>query len=168
MQHDASVVVTTMVDYYGLPGNGDPARAWPGRAAAGSLPFALKAAHVQQAVAADIGAAMGGSWNAQRFIPFVMMHEFESLLFSDCVRFASGIGRSDLYVSLQQIRDAFSSPEEINDSPLTHPSQRIVDLMPGYQKPLFGILAALEIGFDSIRSACPHFEQWVRQLESLV
>jgi hypothetical protein len=153
MQHDASVVVTTMVDYYGLPGNGDPARAWPGRAAAGSLPFALKAAHVQQAVAADIGAAMGGSWNAQRFIPFVMIHEFESLLFSDCVRFASGIGRSDLYVSLQQIRDAFSSP---------------VDLMPGYQKPLFGILAALEIGFDSIRSACPHFEQWVRQLESLV
>ena len=45
------------------------------------------------------------------------MHEFEGLLFSDPGRFAGGIGRSDLEAELQAIRDGFTTPEEINDSP---------------------------------------------------
>ena len=66
------------------------------------------------------------------------------------------------------IRGAFSSPEEINDSPQTHPSRRIVDLMPNYQEPLFGNLAALEIGLGRIRAECPHFRAWLERLEQLV
>jgi hypothetical protein len=89
---------------------------------------------------------MDKSWNPKWFVPYIMMHEFESLLFSDCQQFTSAIGREDLSPKLQAIRDKYNSPEEINDSPQTHPSQRILDLMPDYQKPLYGNLAAMQIG----------------------
>ncbi len=95
-----------------------------------------------------------------------MMHEFEGLLFSDCERFASAIGKTELIPKLKAIRDAFETPEEINDSPITAPSKQIEALIPGYQKPLSGVLAALEIGLDTIRRECPHFRNWVERLES--
>lgn len=58
-----------------------------------------------------------------------------------------------------------SSPEEINDSPVTAPSKRVALLVPGYQKPLLGLLAVLEIGLDAIRRECPHFRAWLDTLE---
>ena len=61
---------------------------------------------------------------------------------------------------------SFSSPEEINDSPETAPSKRVEALIPGYQKPLMGTLAALEIGLEKIRDACPHFNNWLSQIEA--
>jgi Domain of unknown function (DUF4276) len=94
------------------------------------------------------------------------MHEFEGLLFSDCSRFGQGIGRSDLIPRFQNIRNSFATPEEINDSPITAPSKRIIDLLPEYEKPLFGTLAILEIGLNTIRAECPHFRQWLDRLEA--
>ena len=97
------------------------------------------------------------------------MHEFEALLFSDCQRFAEGIGgRPQLARDLQNIRDQFDTPEHINDSPFTAPSKRIRALMPGYQKPLDGTNAALHIGLDTIRGQCPHFADWLSRLEHLL
>jgi hypothetical protein len=157
--------VTTMVDYYGLPQDG--VGAWPGRAEASLLPFAQKAATVENALATDILAEMGGSFFPNRFIPFVVMHEFEGLLFSDCMAFSRGIDRPDLEVSFQRIRDEFGNPEEINDSSLTAPSKRVVQLFPEYQKPLFGTLAVIEIGLERIREECQHFNQWLERLEQL-
>src|SRR5439155_24359243 len=52
LKEDPDSLATTMVDYYGLPKTGS--RAWPGREAAGRLPFAQKAATVENALAADI------------------------------------------------------------------------------------------------------------------
>lgn len=164
LKEDRHRVVTTMVDYYALPQSGD--RAWPGRAEAALQVYAQKIAVISQAISADIGAVMGEDFNSSRFVPFVVMHEFEGLLFSDCLRFGKGIGRTDLVAQLQNIRDAFSSPEEINDSPETAPSKRVEALIPGYQKPLMGTLAALEIGLDKIRDACPHFNNWLLQIEA--
>jgi hypothetical protein len=76
------------------------------------------------------------------------------------------MGRLDLETSLQEIRDGFNTPEEINDSPITAPSKRVKEIVPGYQKPLLGVLAILEIGLIRIRAECPHFDRWLRQLES--
>src|ERR1700680_1388202 len=110
---------------------------------------------------------MGMRFDAERFVPFVVMHEFEGLLFSDCAAFSRGIGRADLESGFREIRDQFATPEEINDSPFTAPSKRVEALMPGYDKPLFGTLAVLEIGLAHIREECPHFDSWLRQLECL-
>jgi hypothetical protein len=164
LKEDREALATTMVDYYGLPQTGP--KAWPGRAQASAMVFAQKATSVEQAVSEDIANAMGEGFDARRFLPYVMMHEFEGLLFSDCARFASGIGRPDLTPGFQRVRDQFTTPEEINDSPSTHPSQRVHTIMPTYEKPLMGTLAAIAIGLDAIRAECPHFQEWLDKLET--
>ena len=165
LRQDSGCIATTMVDYYGLPQGSQ--RAWPGRAEASRLAFPKKASTIEDLLLADVCQRMGGSFNPDRFIPYVMMHEFEAMLFSDCAAFARGIGSPDLAASLQAIRDEFASPEEIDDSPVTAPSKRIATLVPGYQKPTQGTFAIQEIGLDTIRAECPHFRAWLERLESL-
>ena len=163
LKEDADCLSTTRVDFYALPQSGE--RAWPGRAEATQRPFPEKSKTVESALLADICNELGRDVDQNHFIPYVMMHEFEGLLFSDAVRLGSGIGRPDLSPKFQAIRDQFSTPEEINDSPLTAPSKRIIDLVPAYEKPLMGTLAVLEIGLDAIRRECPLFRGWLEQLE---
>ncbi len=163
LKEDAGCRSTTMVDYYALPQSGE--RAWPGLAEAGLRPFAEKAGTVENALREEICAKMGADFDHQRFVPYVMMHEFEGLLFSDAAKLGEGIGRADLSPAFQAIRDQFATPEEINDSPVTAPSKRIINLLPSYEKPLMGTLAVLEIGLDAIRRECPFFRAWVEHLE---
>ena len=158
LRQDREAVVALMVDYYGLPQSGQ--RAWPGRAAS------TGADAVEAAVRESIARRMGGGFNRGRFLPLVMMHEFEAMLFSDCEAFGNAIERPDLVCKFQAIRDSFESPEEIDDSPETAPSKRIEALFPAYQKPLMGNLAALEIGLERIRAECPHFRSWLERLEA--
>lgn len=165
LRQDPGCIATTMVDFYGLPQQGD--RAWPGRAAAVGASGHQKASVVEEALRNDLAQEMSAGRDITRFLPFVVVHEFEGLLFSDCAAFAHGICRPELEVSFTQIRRSFTTPEEINDSPVTAPSKRIEALVPGYEKPILGALAILEIGLDRIRAECPHFNGWLHQLESL-
>jgi hypothetical protein len=164
LKEDSTCVATTMVDYYGLPPSGD--RAWPGRVEATLVRNAEKARLVEGALPQDVESEMGKRFDARRFVPFVVMHEFEGLLFSDCGAFSRGIDRPDLEGSLRQIRDQFPTPEDINDSPLTAPSKLIKSLYPRYEKRLMGCLAAIEIGIECMRRECPHFSGWLVDLES--
>ena len=166
LRQDSGCIATTMVDYYGLPQAGEAA--WPGRAESSRLTPDRKANCVEAALQKDLAAEMGINYDARRFVPFVVMHEFEGLLFSDCAAFSKSIGRPELEPRLRQVREQFQTPEDINDSPVTAPSKRITDLVPGYEKPLFGTLAVLEIGLARIRSECPHFDAWLVQLENLL
>ena len=135
---DERLLVTTMVDYYGLP------TTWPGRAEAPALAFPERAGSVEREILDDVSGELGGSFDRRRFIPYVVMHEFEGLLFSDPEGFGRSIGKGDLTPSFQAIRNEFDTPEQINDSPDTAPSKRVLGLFPGYQKPLLGTLAAQE------------------------
>ncbi len=163
LKEDAGRLVSTMVDYYGLP-KSHP-KAWPGRETADNVPFQEKANTVENALLTDICEQMGSAFNPNRFIPYLMMHEFEALLFSDCEAFGRGIGRPDIAQEFQKIRDAFGSPEEIDDSPHTAPSKRVERLVPEYQKLTSGRNAVLEMGLDKIRAECPHFRDWLARLE---
>ena len=128
--------------------------AWPGRLqAARHGSSSEKAATVEDALSEDLALEMGSGFDQRRFLPYVAMHEFEALLFSDCDRFGQGIGRPELTPKFQEIRNQFASPEEIDDSPDTAPSTRVEELVPGYQKPFMGSLAVLNIGLecDSLR-----------------
>ena len=165
LRYDTATYATTMVDYYALPKHGSGA--WPGREKAASVLTQLKAATVENALTADIQNEMGGAFEARRFIPFVVMHEFEGLLFSDCVAFSHAIGQPFLQSKFQEIRSGFNNPEEINDSPHTAPSKRIEALIPNYEKPLLGTLAILGITLERVREECPHFNEWITKLESL-
>ncbi len=155
-----------MVDYYALPS--DSENGWPGRAEANGLGSAsAKVAKVQNSISEDICTEMGSGFDPSRFVSFVLMHEFEALLFSDCARFAETIGQSQLASKFQAIRDDFSTPEAINDSPTTAPSKRITSLFPSYQKVLHGNLAILGITLDAIKEQCPNFRTWIERLEFL-
>ena len=127
LKQDLRCIVTTMVDYYGTP------KSWPRRIEAGKLTFPNNVQTVENALASDVCDQMGENFNSERFVPYVMMHEFEALLFSDCKRFAEGIGKPELAPKFQEILAEFGCPEEINDSPNTAPSIRIESLVPGYK-----------------------------------
>lgn len=162
LREDAGAIATTMVDYYALPHD------WPGRKRASEeYSTSGKAECVEAALLADITEKMGPRFDRRRFVPLVVMHEFEALLFSDPDQFAQALGQGNLAAELHRIRQAFPSPEEIDDSPLNAPSKRIERLIPGYEKVLSGIVAAVEIGLPTIRRECPHFNEWLNRLEAL-
>ena len=161
LSRDAGCIATTMIDYYALPQSGE--KAWPGRARARSLPVPDRGRHVQDALLRDLPSSV----DRRRFVPFVVIHEFEALLFSDCRIFAETIGQPRLAASFQAIRDSFDTPEHIDDSPTTAPSRRVEGLVPEYQKPLFGKRAASSIGLQKIRAECPHFAAWLTRLETI-
>jgi hypothetical protein len=166
LKEDANCVASTMVDYYGMPA--DEADAWPGRLEANAQAFDDKAQTVESRMLDAVAAEMGVNFLRDRFVPFVVMHEFEGLLFSDCAAFADSIDESGLLPSFQSIRDQFETPEHINDHVATAPSRRIIDLVPRYEKPLFGNIAALTIGLGRIRDECPHFAAWLRRLVAAI
>ena len=151
-----------MVDYYGLPST------WPGREPANALRTgAEKANAVEKAIFDDISAGMG-SVDPRRFIPYVVMHEFEGLLFSDPAQLALGIRRANLSRQFQAIRDRFETPEEIDDSPETAPSKRIQELHQTYAKIVNGNAVVQQIGLPTILRECPLFRGWIVRLEERV
>lgn len=164
LNEDPSCLTTIMVDYYRMRSSGP--NAWPGRHDAARMAFEQRAVTVENALKNDLLEA-GGDDNVRRFVPYVAMHEFEGMLFSDCTKFADGIGHPNLAPEFQAIRDRFDSPEAINDSEETAPSRRIAGLLPEYDKPFHGVLAALRVGIDRIIAECPHFREWMRRLDLL-
>lgn len=154
-RQDAGACVSTMFDLYALP------RDFPGREAVDypvAEPGAVKAEFLEARLAVDI--ALGN------FLPNLMVHEFEALLFAQPAHFAPWADDDRIVASLQQVvRDV--APEDINDSPQTAPSKRILAAMPTYQKTVHGPLVAVDIGLDAMRAQCPHFDGWLRNLEAL-
>lgn len=166
LRKDKNVVVTTMVDYYGMPQS--RSKQWPGRIAATSLPFERKAEVVQNALAEDIRKNMGRTFDPRRFIPYVSMHEFEALLFSDCHSFADSVQHPEIGDAMQEVLDQFGNPEKIDDSPQTAPSKRILALIPSYDKEDMGVRAIQEIGLENILGKCQNFACWLSRLEGAV
>lgn len=152
---------TTFFDFYGLPTN------FPGKQESKTKnKSADKAACLLEELLKVLRAELGEEY-LYRFIPYVQMYEFEGLLFSDTQALAKNIAQETLADSFRSIRNQFDTPEEINDSPETAPSKRILKLFPEYNKPLDGLLVASEIGLESIRRECPLFDGWLKQIEAL-
>ncbi|KQU80690.1 MULTISPECIES: DUF4276 family protein [unclassified Rhizobacter] len=155
-RHDSTSVVTTLIDLYALP------KDFPGQADA-DFPIqgrgAQKAEFIEASWAADI--------DEHNFIPHLMVHEFEALLFVEPERFADWTDTQAVVEQLQAAAAAHHTPEDINDSPHTAPSKRILQAMPAYQKKFHGPLIASEIGLDALRQACPHFGAWLTRVEAL-
>lgn len=101
-----------------------------------------------------------------RFIPYIQMHEFEGLLFSDVHAFFNSFEKDEIKMEdLQAAAEAFETPEMINNSPETAPSKRLIDAIPDYDKIVFGNCVAMDIGLKKIREKCPLFDEWIEKLE---
>ncbi|NWB84704.1 DUF4276 family protein [Pseudomonas gingeri] len=159
---DRLAYCTTFFDFYGLP------EEFPGKTEAASKnSMDKKADYLLKAMTEKLRNKLGNDV-MRRFIPYVQMYEFEGLLFSCPERLAAGINQPLLEEKLQRIRNEFDTPETINNSPMTAPSKRILRLYEGYEKPLHGSLAAIEIGLPTIRTQCTRFNAWLQQIESLL
>jgi hypothetical protein len=100
---------------------------------------------------------------ANRFVPFMAVHEFEALLFSDALLLASSLGIAVTLVE-ETLRE-YDSPEAINTRPDKIPSKRIEKWLEGrYIKTVHGITIAEKIGIDRMRAACPNFDDWLNRL----
>ena len=114
--------------------------------------------------------AFGERINHHRFIPYLQLHEFEALLFADPSHTESWLQLDYPELptgSLTAIRQAYQPPEEINDSPYTAPSKRILSLCAGYNKIADGILILKDVTLPILRNECPHFNEWITRLEDL-
>jgi hypothetical protein len=160
LKQEAQAICTTMFDYYAMPPD------WPKREEARRKAFAERAVTIEAAILADVSDQLGNRFDRSRFIPYVQMHEFEALLFSDPKLLADGLELPDCSAT-QSIRDQFQSPEEINDSEQTAPSKRIMGLNRGYSKVTDGILISQKIGLTAMRAQCSHFNDWIEKLEAL-
>ncbi len=149
---NAEARFTTMVDLYGLPTD------FPGRGTFGQIADPLrKAESLESALADDIG--------DDRFIPYIQLHEFEALLFSEPDAFSSAFpAAEDEIAKLRMIRTSFDSPEHIDEGADTAPSKRICKLLPSYAKTSYGLAIAATIGLARMRSECRHFDHWVEKL----
>ena len=147
----SAALVTTMIDYYGLP------RSFPGRAAAQGATPLERVRFVEDALRTDI--------THPKFVPYYSLHEFEALLFASTSAIAQVFAKPDLEQPLAAIRAAFPTPEDIDDDPVTAPSARLESLYPRYSKPFFGFLIAARIGIQAMRDECGHFDEWLTRLE---
>ncbi len=150
---DSTCFVTTLFDYYALPSD------FPGKEQIlDTMPLIQIIEQLEDAFAKDIN-------RPRQFIANLVVHEFEALLFSDVSQFKNTVTDEDKDINLlQAIRDQFPTPEDINNSPNTAPSKRILKIFPYYKKVLDGSVVAKAIGLDKIRQECHHFDSWVTRL----
>lgn len=148
-----AVAITTLIDYYALPSD------FPGVNNCPSGPSLVKVRHVETEWERKI--------NNSRFHAYLMIHEFEALLFAKPDALSSALYQPNVLQELKSIRSSFQTPEDINDNPQTAPSKRITQLLPGYQKTLHGPMVTKRVGLEIIRAECPHFNDWLIWFEHL-
>jgi len=101
-----------------------------------------------------------------RFVPYIQLHEFEGLLFSDICAFRNNFMPAECdFDAIQSAIDEFENPEDINNKPETAPSSRLMSAVAGYDKVLYGTILAEETGLGTIRSKCPLFNSWIERIE---
>lgn len=166
LKQRADTYVSTMFDYFRI----DPE--WPKVAEVrrrirngAALTAAEKAETIEEATANEVTEAFASYRAGHRFVPYIEMHEFEALLFSDPDILA---GTMSVDVSLiHGILRECGEPEEIDEDPTRAPSKRLERLKGGYRKVFDGRRISQAIGIPTMRRQCDHFNDWLARLESL-
>lgn len=156
LKQDEGAYVTTMFDLYALP------QEFPGteKAAAKTDPFE-KVALLEEELFKAINFGT-------RFIPYIQLHEYEGLLFSDAkaiddtLKLHCGSQLDKLLVEI-----GTKNPELINEGAETAPSKRLLKLYPSYEKVTNGVVIAKNIGLKTLREKCSHFNEWLSKIEQL-
>ena len=102
-----------------------------------------------------------------KLIPYIQMHEFEGLLFTDPQILATQLHDPSVSKWAQEILKSFdNNPEQINNSPQTAPSKRL-ERKTRYKKTIDGPNIALGIGLKKLRNSCKGLDEWLEKLEAL-
>ena len=150
--HDGNIVVSSFVDFFRIPNN------MPG------YDEAMRSGDDLQKVD-NLQQVLGDSIADRRFIPYIQLHEFEALLFSNNNGFEY-LWEDEMSLKTKTIVDSFENPEDINSAPETAPSKRLLAINQKYDKVLEGNVIALEVGINEMLAKCPRFAIWVSHLIS--
>jgi hypothetical protein len=161
LKQRSNTYVTTLVDYYGT-------KEWPGL---DQIPLQATPQQISDVINAATLEAVTSLFSeqraAERFIPYMAMHEFEALLFCDSAVLATelSIDEDDVISVLAECGE----PEAINNSRETAPSKRLDAWSPKqkFPKTTTGIAIAKGIGIQTMREKCPQFNQWLNRMESI-
>lgn len=108
-------------------------------------------------------AAMYESIGDRRFFPYIQLHEFEALLFSNNNGFEY-LFDEKFATQTNLIVATYDNPEDINSTPEGAPSKRLLAIKDDYDKITEGNLIALEVGISTILERCPRFKSWVEEI----
>ena len=147
---------TTMIDLYALP------KEFPGWTEA-------QKQSVPQGRVTVLENALKADFEDRRFLPYIQLHEFETLLYCDLSQLQQRIAGSQVGLSKLTKEVAALEPEDINEGATTAPSKRLIHHVPIYEtsKVRVGAPAAAAIGLPTLRNKCPHFARWITDLEAL-
>lgn len=144
-------VVTTFFDFYAFP------RRIPGMTPIASTDPYVQVAHMEQAMARAIG--------DPRFVPNLLLHETEALVFAAAQQLSACLNRPSLATNLaKQLADAGGNPELIDGGSQTAPSKRLEKAFRGYIKQTHGPQAIKELGWAHLRRQCRHLDEWFQKL----
>ena len=163
LKEDTHAYVTTMFDFFRIPSD------FPGYEDAMELGNHLDAVlALESAMKGNIRSELPDLDVERRFIPYIQLHEFESLLFTNILVLKEDyIDTDDVYhIDRLYAETKDIPPEEINHGADTAPSKRLLHAV-GYQKgeTVSPLIEAITVG--AIREKCPHFSAWLSQLQSL-
>lgn len=148
--HQGEVLITTLIDFFRLPNS------FPEYAKDGKYVDEIEQA-IRLALAKDVSPSI--------FLPYIQLHEFEALLFSNMDGFKAIIeDNKKALAKLELIEREYDNPEDINGGEETAPSKRLERIF-NYQKVSDSFIALSEIPIDVIRGKCPRFNNWVMNLE---
>ena len=154
--------ITTFIDYYGT-------KEWPGldRVVPNASPQQI-AACIHQATKEEIDALFSEQQAERRFIPYMAIHEFEALLFSNSAALAAELGITENKIS--NVLAECGEPEAINSGLQTAPSKRLDHWSANgrFAKTTTGMALAKVIGIPKMREMCPLFNNWIESFEVIV
>ena len=100
-----------------------------------------------------------------RFVPHVVLHEFETWVIAAAMGAGSVLGDVSVAKALQAEADSVGGDVELlNDSRQTAPSKRVLRRWPDYDKVTDGIEVIREAGLGAVMDRCPGLKVWVEQL----
>lgn len=115
--------------------------------------------------------AMTEKFQVSNFVPYIQLHEFEALLFSDISKIVDRFPKQKRTITnLQKVLDGCNgNPELVNTGRTTAPSKRITAVVGEgrYHKVQDGVNIACRIGIDVMMNKCRHFKEWIDNLIAL-
>lgn len=161
LKQDPNAYVTTLIDYYGLKDS----YGFPAWTEAEATPNRKNRMEILEN---GMKESIEDSYR-YRCIPYIQLHEFEALLFIDIEVFKSQVPDFGEVAGqkLQYILDNYPDPEMINNGKKTAPSKRLEQIIPDYNKVVYGNILAETIGLENIRKKCTRFDGWLTKIESL-
>lgn len=155
LTQQSDTFVTTMFDLYALPSD------TPGKMEASKYtdPY-QQVSFIEQKILENESLAK------KVYFPYIQLHEFEALLFTDLDALADEYFEYDI-APLRKCLENKRNPELINDGTETAPSKRILECIPDYDKATAGVSVLEKIGVEKLCQKCRHFGEWISKLQSL-